>query len=169
MHRLVAPIIRWGRSMNVSHVHAEAEAACAFSVAQEYTEDYLRRAVRGGSEASVQVPIVGNWAVGPTAQFAFTLRSDSAEPGRLHEEIELHWTTASRLLPDFQGTLRFRAQRSETRIALDGTYLVPAGAVGRFFNVLVGRRIAARTCQHFVRRIADRLAERERSWRADAS
>lgn len=154
--------------LNVSHVHAEALAACAFSVAQGYTEDYLRRAERGGSEASVQVPIVGNWAIGPTAKFTFTLRSDAAEQGRSHEEIGLRWTTASRLLPDFHGTIRFRIQRSETRIVLDGIYLPPAGAFGSFFDVLVGRRIAARTCRYFVQRIADSLAEREHSWRAES-
>ncbi len=158
-----------GYLMKESHVHAEALAACAFSVAQGYAEDYLRRAERGGSEASVQVPIVGNWAIGPTAKLRFTLRSDTAERGRSHEEIGLRWTTAFRLLPDFHGTLRFRVQRSETRIVLDATYLPPAGALGSFFDVLVGRRIAARTCQYFVQRIADSLAERERSWRAESS
>jgi hypothetical protein len=149
-------------------IAVSATAACAFSIADEYAADYLRDAERGGAAAGVRVP----WSLpfpAPQHRVALTfgLHRDVTDGGRSHDEIRFHWNSNSQLLPDFRGTLQFRIDGDQTRILLDGTYLAPLGALGRFFDLIAGRRIARTSLQDVADRIAADLSERERTWRRD--
>lgn len=144
-------------------LHAERFTSCPFSVAQEYAEDYLRDAERGGDRAVV--------SAGPLRRrvtFRFGLRSDAAERGRAHEEIVLHWFAGMRFLPNFRGTLRMRISMPGTMLVLDGRYVPPGGVLGTLFDRLVGRRIATASADSLLAAIDETLEGRERAWR-DAS
>jgi hypothetical protein len=144
----------------------EAVADCSFSIAEEYATDYLRGAEAGGPEAAIRVP----WAlpVPPLSRrvaLTFGLHEDVREGGRPHDEVRFRWTSGSRLLPDFRGTLRFRIEALQTRITVEGSYEAPLGAVGRVFDRVIGRRIARASLQEVADRIALHLTTRERAWR----
>jgi hypothetical protein len=154
-----------------THVHQEALADCPFSIAEEYATMYLHRAERGGTEAVLHVPLCGHGLFrGPskTVRFSFGIRKDSEEQGRSHDELKLQWIAGSPFLPNFCGTLRFRVAGTGTRIVLDGSYTPPGHSFGRVFDKVLGRRIAAKTCEDLVKRIAADLTDRERAWRRDA-
>jgi hypothetical protein len=142
-------------------VHAQGHTECPYSVAQDYAEDYLRRAEGGGPEATI---VAGPF--GRRVLFRFALRTDVAEIGRPHDEIVMRWFARSALLPDFVGTLRMRIVEGGTSLIFDGRYLPPFGFFGALFDRLVGNRIAQATAHDLVRRVADALDQRERTWRA---
>ena len=141
-------------------------ADCPFSVAAEYAQEYLRNAEAGGAESAVRVP----WfpllpALAHRVRIRFGLHADVSEPGRRHEEIRLKWSSGSRLLPNFRGTVSFRIEAPRTRILIDGAYDAPFGALGRCFDAMIGRRIARASLQDLADRLAEYLARREREWR----
>jgi hypothetical protein len=141
-------------------VRAERTADCPFSVAQSYAEEFLAAAERGEPEAIVRA--------GPAhlaVRFGFEARTDVLERGRIHDEIAVHWTAHSPLLPDFAGTLRFRIAGTRTRFILEGTYVPPGGVFGALFDRVAGRRIAQATAVDLVTQIAARAAAREAAWR----
>jgi uncharacterized membrane protein len=94
----------------------------------------------------------------------FRLPAFSPQGQSLH--LAVHWAADTPLLPHFNGTLRFRIADGRTRIVLDGSYVPPGGALGRIFDAVLGHRIALRTCEDLVRRLAADLTERERTWRS---
>ena len=140
---------------------AHRYAACSFSVAQEYAEDYLRDATFGSKDAFVTLG-----AFRRPIRFRFGVRSDTTERGREHEEIVLHWVAGTRWLPNFDGTLRMRPSMPGTDLLLEGAYVPPGGALGAVFDRLVGRRFAHATAKALLEQIAATLAEREATWRA---
>jgi hypothetical protein len=145
-----------------------AIAECAFSIADAYATEYLRRAEANGPAAVIRVP----WplplpAMRHRVALSFGLHLDVREGGRSHDEVRLGWSSGSVLLPDFRGALRFRIDPRGTRVLLDGSYSVPLGALGRSFDRLVGVRIARASLQDLADRIAAYLTEREREWRRE--
>lgn len=88
--------------------------------------------------------------------------------------VPLSWKPIGheRLLPDFDGSLVARVDDDgHTQLVLGGVYDIPFGAVGRFGDSLVGRRVARRSLASLLERVAGRLdAEVDRraedfSWR----
>jgi hypothetical protein len=145
-------------------VHVERVADCPFSIAQEYAEEHLRDAERGGDESIVYA--------GPFRRrvtFSFGTQSDDSEPGRAHDEITLTWHAGTTWLPDFKGSLRMRIASPRTLLILDGTYVPPGGALGAFFDALIGNRIATGTAASLLAAIAQALTDRERAWRAQTT
>jgi hypothetical protein len=142
-------------------------AECPFSIADEYAQEYLRNAEAGGIQSLVRVP----WfrplpALARRVQMTFGLHKDVTEPGREHEEIRLRWTSGTRMLPNFRGTLHFRIEALRTRIFIDGTYDAPLGLLGRCFDQVIGKRIARASMQDLADRLATFLEQREREWQA---
>lgn len=63
-----------------------------------------------------------------------------------------------RLLPDFDGRLSVRVDpHGDREIVLRGIYEVPLGAVGRFGDSLIGRRVARYSVSDLLGRLAERL------------
>lgn len=143
------------------HLREERTVRCPFSIAEEYVGDYLARAERGGAEGVLHVG-----ALGRHVQLEFGRRCDLGEPGRHHDELVIHWTSGSPLLPDFQGTIDFRIAAPDTRVIVDGTYRPPLGWIGRVFDAYVGRHIAGATMRDLVDHLAADAETRERAWNA---
>jgi hypothetical protein len=58
--------------------------------------------------------------------------------------MNLSWTPkGGGPYPTFAGTLTFEPAGAQTNLALDGDYEPPGGIVGKAFDAVVGRRIAA--------------------------
>jgi thiosulfate dehydrogenase [quinone] large subunit len=148
-------------------VTAEAVAACPFSVAQDYTVDYLRRAQAGEAEAEIHVPLRG-WPalLARRVQVTFGLHFDVLENGRAHDEIRVRWNAGAAFLPDFRGTIRFRIAGTSTAVTVEGTYRIPLGVFGRAFDAVLGRRIAHASVNDLTARIAAALEASQRDWRA---
>lgn len=73
--------------------------------------------------------------------------------------LPVEWRASGRqqLLPTFEGAFEISESRPGTRLRLAGTYTVPLGVVGRFGHGVVGRRLAVRSLDQLVRRLASRL------------
>lgn len=142
---------------------AQAHAACPFSIAETYAVQYLGHAEAG---AEIRVPLAFlPIVVARRVALTFGMHMDVVETGRAHDEIRLHWTTGTPLLPDFRGTVRFRIDGSGTVVLVEGSYRAPFGVLGRAFDALAGRHIAAASVRDLTRRLADHLEAREREWR----
>jgi hypothetical protein len=70
--------------------------------------------------------------------------------------VPITWEPAghARLLPNFDGVLEVVATDDGTELSITGTYRIPLGAVGRFGDGVIGRRIA----QQSIRGLATRMA-----------
>lgn len=141
------------------HLREERTVRCPFSIAEEYVGEYLRRAEHGGAEGVLHVG-----ALGRRVRLNFGRRSDPQERGRRHDELVLHWTSGSPLLPDFNGTIAFRIAAPDTRVIVEGAYRPPFGLAGRAFDALAGRRIARATIRDLVDHLAADAETRERAW-----
>lgn len=140
-------------------VHAERLTDCPFSVAQSYAENYLRDAAGGSDNAVVYAGPFRRRVV-----FRFGTRNDATEPGRAHDEIVLHWSAKTWLLPNFKGTFRMRIALPGTLFVLDGRYVPPGGALGAIFDRVIGTRIAHATGDALLAGIA----QRANTWRDGA-
>jgi hypothetical protein len=145
-------------------VSASAIADCPFSIAQEYATEYLEAAERGGSESTIHALMLPG--IGYRVGLHFGLHFGVTEGHRQHDEIRFFWTSGSPLLPDFRGTLRFRIIDRQTQVIVEGSYVVPFGAIGRAFDAAVGRAIARGSLNDLARRIARTLAQHQAAWKA---
>jgi hypothetical protein len=146
-------------------IHVERTCACPFSIAEEYAVQYLKQAEAGGPEAVVRVPLPLLPTMSRKVSMSFGLAFDVSEAGRQHDEIRLHWNSGSPLFPNFRGTIRFRIDGTGSVIMIDGSYEAPFGRLGKWFDRIVGRRIAERTLADLARRISCDLEQKERGWR----
>lgn len=71
--------------------------------------------------------------------------------------VEWHASGHEHLLPTFSGELEAAAAGDRTRLRLAGNYTVPLGVVGRFGDGVIGRRVARRSLESLVQRLAARL------------
>lgn len=71
------------------------------------------------------------------------------------EGVAFAWRPAWRGFPAFGATLTVRPSGKKTEVVLDGSYEPPGGLFGLFFDNVVGRRLAARTMDAFLKQIAD--------------
>jgi hypothetical protein len=73
--------------------------------------------------------------------------------------LPMSWRADGReqMLPTFEGELETSEARPGTRLRLTGTYTVPLGVVGRFGDGVLGRRLARRSLNALVQRLASRL------------
>lgn len=134
-------------TMMKSYVHLELVADCPFSAALDYATDYLRRA---------------------ETHLTFTVRNDTDERGRSHDELCVRWAARAPLVPHFviDGTVRFRIAGSCTRLVLDASYAPPPTALGRILDAVLGHRVAVKICRDLLGHVAAELTERERALRS---
>jgi hypothetical protein len=119
---------------------------------EKYTvED--RRAKRFRSELSVDL------GVGTSVQQEVSLEIGVARSTDNGIVLPLVWrpTGRQRLVPKFKGELAASEARTGTELRLHGTYNVPLGALGKFGDRIVGRRVARRSLGALAERLAWRL------------
>jgi hypothetical protein len=73
--------------------------------------------------------------------------------------VPVAWQAAGRerLFPTFDGELHAFEADTGTRLRLSGTYSVPFGGIGRIGNGVLGWRLAHRSLEDLLRRLADRI------------
>jgi hypothetical protein len=147
----------------LTEIAVERICACPFSIAQSYAQDYLERAESTGASPLIVSPFALPFLRRSVAM-TFSVVADETERGRAHEAVILHWKSGFALLPDFRGTIRFRAARRETLVRIEGRYAPPLGRFGTVFDGLVGKWIAKETVTDLLRRIAKSLEGRQRDW-----
>ena len=109
------------------------------------------------------VPLLGSF--GHRVVTRFHRAPDRTERGREHDEIVFGWDAQSWFLPNFRGTLRFRARTiSETRLLLGGVYTPPLGPAGKLFDRIAGHRLARATLAGILEELARNL---ETMWTAE--
>lgn len=142
----------------------DALADCSFPLAEDYAAEFLRGAEGGGPQSAIRVP----WLplLRRRVTLTFGLHAGVPGGGAPHDEVRFRWSSGTPLLPDFRGTIRFRAESGKTRVAVEGGYDVPLGLAGTLFDRTLGRRMALASLQELAGRIAEHLSARERAWRA---
>lgn len=134
----------------------DIEAATCISVPLAAACEQLRTDPGTVLPSSIVTPVAAGTAVEQTVV---------VETGELQVEasaagLPVSWTPEAheKLLPSFRGRLVLVAESlSSTRLSIHGTYTVPLGAVGRFGDSLVGRRIARASITELVERVARAL------------
>jgi hypothetical protein len=101
----------------------------------------------------LQVRALGSSTAGVEVQYYLLFDWLSITPHR--EGVEFSWRPAWGGFPTFGATLTVRPSGKKTEVVLEGSYEPPGGPFGRFFDRIVGRRLAARTMDSFLKQIAD--------------
>jgi hypothetical protein len=148
-------------------VTADVVARCPFSIAQDYTADFLEHAEDGGEHAEIRIPLhLFGMTLHRRVGLTFSIHSDDSEPGRSHDQLRVWWTSGTALLPDFHGDIKFRIDGGATRILIEGQYTAPLGVLGRLFDSVIGKRVAATSAKDLASRIATYLELRQKEWLA---
>lgn len=136
-----------------SALSVERIANCPFSLSVDLAHDIFPEleSSRGGVRIGVLRRRVA---------VRFQRGRDATDVGRLHDEVSFDWNAHSPWLPNFNGTLRFRIESSQTRIILSGGYVPPFGPLGAAFDRVVGNRLALATARDLVHRVARALEAR---------
>jgi hypothetical protein len=69
--------------------------------------------------------------------------------------IAFAWKPVWRGFPSFGATLTVRPVGEDTELLLEGSYQPPRGILGRTFDYLIGRRLAARTLDSLLDQLAN--------------
>ena len=101
----------------------------------------------------LQVKALGPSTAGVEVQYSVLFDWLSISPQR--EGVAFSWRPVWRGFPAFGATLTVRPSGKKTEVVLDGSYEPPGGPLGRVFDSIVGRRLAERTMDEFLKQIAD--------------
>ncbi|MGB6740442.1 MAG: hypothetical protein WBE59_08295 [Candidatus Cybelea sp.] len=101
----------------------------------------------------LQVKALGPSTAGVDVQYFLLFDWLSISPQR--EGLAFSWRPVWRGFPAFGATLTVRPSGKKTEVVLDGSYEPPGGPLGRVFDSIVGRRLAERTMDEFLKQIAD--------------
>lgn len=102
----------------------------------------------------LQVKALGPSTAGVEVQYYVLFDWLSTDPHL--EGVTFAWRPAWRGFPAFGATLTVRPAGDETELVLDGTYDPPGGVAGRFFDRVLGRKLASRTMDAFLNQLADK-------------
>ena len=110
----------------------------------------------GGALLEVTVPGPGGGdAVGQEVEVS--LGASCAADGEAWVPIRWVPVTHTRLLPSFDGVVEVVAVDGGAELAISGTYGIPLGAVGRFGDGLLGRRVAQQSLRVLAARMAGEI------------
>jgi hypothetical protein len=130
----------------MSLVRVSQYAACPFSAAVELAEKILVH--RQGMHVSPSAPF------GERVHFRAATTDDYTDEARKHEALLIAWRPRSPLFPEFRGVVTVRPEHRGVLLHLQGDYAAPFGAAGKIFDFVIGRAIARRTMQNFLRELA---------------
>lgn len=118
------------------------------------------RSVLLESKGQQVIPVVveapGGGSVGQRVRLE--VMPPSVGPGAACWPVRWAPETKRALLPSFEGVLLAQAEGLDTRLVLTGWYQPPLGPFGVVFDAAVGRRVAQRSIDRFVDRLAQHLA-----------
>lgn len=135
-------------------------------MAQDYATEYLRLGQAGQRRAELRVPFQLLPTLARRVSLKVRLQPDLLEAGRAHDEIRVRWDSRTRLLPELQGTIRFRIAGSTTCVRVEAFFNIFPGRFGRLFDY-IGRCIARKSVYDFTLRLVTYLEMRDRVWRSD--
>ncbi len=101
----------------------------------------------------LQVKALGPSTAGVEVQYYLLFDWTSTAPH--YDGVAFAWRPAWRGFPSFGATLTVQAVGNGTELVLQGSYEPPGGWAGRFFDRVVGRKLAARTMDAFLYQLAD--------------
>jgi hypothetical protein len=129
-------------------IRRDAFANCAFSDAIDRAGEFLRSAQASGRLDELVVP----------TNLSVLVTDDFTDSVRRHDALEFAWHPRSAFLPAGRALLTVRPhapQGSELQFTI--AYVPPFGAFGQVFDVVIGRHIAARTCDQLLHRLKDEI------------
>jgi len=100
----------------------------------------------------LQVKALGSSTAGVDVHYHLLFDWLSISPRQ--EGVAFAWRPAWRGFPSFGATLTVQQTGKQTELILEGSYDPPGGAPGRFFDRIVGRRLAERTMGAFLTQVA---------------
>lgn len=132
-------------------------ARCPYVRARAYLHESLQPASQSKLPQTLRltatVPSMGlEFAKAVSIEYAH-----SADPMAFDEPWRVRWTPQGGVYPSFDGELAVRADESYRNCILElrGTYVPPAGAVGRVFDAAIGKKIAEDTARNLLAEIAE--------------
>lgn len=135
-------------------VRATRFVDCPFSAVIEFSEEALHE--RTDVSLSPAPPL--------SQQVHVTTRTaeDVTDAARRHDALLVAWRPVlAALFPEFHGAFTVRPKGRGSWLRIQGSYEPPFGALGRVFDVLLGRHIAEWTLAHLLRDVA---SSAERRW-----
>jgi len=127
----------------MAEIHDRAQVDCPLEQAADLlTVLFARRGALAGEGAvmTIQVPVV-DVAVAREIEVSFAPHPEYSR----YRKLKVAWApSGGGPYPAFDGTVSFeQAGQMQTNIVLDGAYDPPGGVVGKAFDAVVGRRVAA--------------------------
>jgi hypothetical protein len=121
----------------MAEIHDRIMVECPLEQASDLLA--ARFARHDGSTMTIQVPLA-DVSVAREIAVSFTPHPEHSR----YRAMNLSWAPkGGGPYPTFAGTLRFEPAATRTNLALDGNYEPPGGIIGKAFDAVVGRRIAA--------------------------
>ncbi len=139
----------------MTRVYAKRDVHCPFSA----TIETIQHLHSSGAEHRV-----GPFSsIRARVQFEITEVRDRTDETRIHDALLLQWKSHSRIpLPVMSGLITVRPNGLATELRMEGTYVPPLGALGLFFDRIIGYHIAQRTVGRFLDEVRDSV---EHEWR----
>jgi hypothetical protein len=81
------------------------------------------------------------------------LIDDKTDTVRDHDALTVSWQPRWSVFPSFRGRATVRSQSPGSILALEGSYEPPGGLAGKFFDRLIGERLANGTMDHLLGRL----------------
>jgi uncharacterized membrane protein len=88
------------------------------------------------------------------------LIDDKADAVRRHDALSISWQPRWSVFPSFRGRATVRPQSPGAILALEGSYEPPGGLAGKFFDRLIGERLANGTMDHLLDRLRRYIEQR---------
>jgi hypothetical protein len=149
----------------MAEIHDRILVECPLEQAADFLATRFERP--GTSAMTIQVPLA-DVSLAREVAVSFTPHPERSR----YRMMNLSWAPkGGGPYPTFAGTLTFEPAAAETNLVLDGTYEPPGGIVGKAFDAVVGRRIAAAAVRALLETLktgleADYRAEQERTAQA---
>jgi hypothetical protein len=126
-----------------------------FSAVIDTAADYLK------TNPTIAVSPIAVADVGVDVQHKVV--DDHTDTVRKHDALQVRWLAPSPLFPSLAALLTVRPHAPGTEVRLSGNYTPPYGLVGKLFDLVVGRLIAALTLRRFLAGVRRHV---ESDWRS---
>lgn len=134
----------------MTQIRVKRYVRCPLSATLEFAEQAVSR--RSGLYVTPAPPL------GERVRVAAATTEDTTDSARKHDALLLAWRPQTPgMFPDFQGVLTVRPHNGGASLRLNGRYEPPFGALGKIFDTIAGRSIAAYTMRNFLGDLANEI------------